>query len=142
MVVNRTKLLQQAAAELAAPPAAVSHEQVLAHLLEQVEPVDFRALAGLTDERNKLQTAHCVVIVVQEVLALADRNSWGLCRRQGFLYSYNGAFWKKLDDPTMRSFLRKAAERLGMPPINARFVNFSELLYKQFLELATLRWSS
>ena len=65
--MSRTQRLQQRGAELAAPPAAVSHEQILANLLEQVQPVDFRALAGLTDDRDKLHTPHYVVIVVEQV---------------------------------------------------------------------------
>jgi len=123
---------------LAAPPAAVSHEQVLAGLLEQVQPVDFRALADLDDEKDKLRTAHYVVLVVQELLQLADRNSWGLCRRQGFLYSYNGAYWRQLDEATLRTFLKQGAERLGVPPMSARYHGFSEQLYKQFLDSASL----
>ena len=50
-MLSRTQRLQQYAAEQAAPPAAVSHEQILENLLEQVQPVDFRALARLTDDR-------------------------------------------------------------------------------------------
>lgn len=123
---------------LADAPPAVSHEQVLAGLLEQVQPVDFRELAGLDDEKDKLQTAHYVVLVIEQVLSLAQRNSWGLCRRQGFLYAYNGAYWKQLDEPTLRTFLRQIAERQGVPPMKARYHGFSEQLYKQFLEVASL----
>jgi putative DNA primase/helicase len=119
-------------------PAAVSHEQVLAELLEQVQRVNFRELARLDAEKDKLQTSHYVVLVIEEVLKLAERNSWGLCRRQGFLYSYNGAYWKQLDEPTLRTFLRQVAERQGVPPMKARYHGFSEQLYKQFLELASL----
>lgn len=118
--------------------AAVSHEQVLIGLLEQVQRVDFRALANLDDEKDKLRTAHYVVLVVQELLVLAERNSWGLCWRQGFLYSYNGAYWRQLDETTLRRFLKQVAERLGVPPMTARFHGFSEQLYKQFLDSASL----
>jgi putative DNA primase/helicase len=134
---RKAKLLAEAA-RLAALPAAVSHEQVLAELLEQVQPVDFRALAHLDAEKDKLQTSHYVVLVIEEVLKLAHLNSWGLCRRQGFLYSYNGAYWKQFDEPTLRTFLRQVAERQGVPPMKARYHGFSEQLYKQFLELASL----
>ena len=134
---KKAKLLAEAE-RLAAPLATVSHEQVLAELLEQVQSVDFRTLARLDAEKDKLQTSHYVVMVIEEVLKLAGRNSWGLCRRQGFLYSYNGAYWKQLDEPTLRAFLRQVAERQGVPPMKARYHGFSEQLYKQFLELASL----
>ena len=126
------------AGRLADAPPAVSHEQVLAGLLEQFQRVDFRALAGLDDEKDKLRTSHYVVLVVEELLRLATRNRWGLCRRQGFLYSYNGAHWRELDEATLRAFLKQVAERLGVPPMTARFHGFSEQLYKQFLDTASL----
>jgi putative DNA primase/helicase len=135
---TRKAKLRAEAERLATPPAAVSHEQVLKELLEQVQPVNFRELAHLDDEKDKLQTSHYVVLVIEEVLKLAARNSWGLCRRQGFLYSYNGAYWKQLDEPTLRQFLRQVAERQGVPAMKARYHGFSDQLYKQFLELASL----
>ena len=136
--ITRTARLIADVKRLADPPVPVSHEQVLAELLEQIQPVDFRDLAGLHDERDKLRSSHYVVLVVEQVLRLAEHNNWGLCKRQGFLYSYNGAYWRQLDEPTLRRFLKKAAERLGVPRMIARFVNFSELLYKQFLDTAVL----
>lgn len=137
--LNLTQRLQEHAAQLAAPVSAtVSHEQVLANLLKQVEPVDFRALAGIDDARDNLRTPQYVVLVVQEVLALAARNSWGLCRRQGFLYSFNGSYWKEIEEAALRQFLKQAAERLGVPPMTARYHGFGEQLYKQFLDTASL----
>lgn len=132
--------LQAEAARLAneTAPAAVSHEQLLKLMLAQVQPVDFRTLANLHDDRDKLLTSHYVVLVVEQVLTLAGRNTWGLCRRQGSLYSFNGAYWQTLDETTVRTFLQQAAERLGVPPMSARFVNFGDLLYKQFLNTASL----
>ncbi|MFD2786261.1 DNA primase family protein [Hymenobacter rubripertinctus] len=126
------------AERLAAPPAVVSHEQLFADLLEQVQPVNFRELARLDDEKDKLHTSHYVVLVIEQVLQLAQQNSWGLCRRQGFLYAYNGAYWKQIEEPTLRTFLRQVAERQGVPAMKARHHGFSEQLYKQFLELASL----
>lgn len=62
-------------------PSVVPHDEVLRNLLEQVQAVDFRALAKLDEEKDKLRTQHYVVLVIQEMLALAERNRWGLCRR-------------------------------------------------------------
>lgn len=135
---RKGRLFAAANQHLPPPQIVVSHERVLTDLLTQVQPVDFRELAGLDAEKDKLQTAHYVVLVVEEVLRLAQRNNWGLCRRQGFVYSYNGAYWKQLDEPTLRTFLRQVAERQGVPAMKARYHGFSEQLYKQFLELASL----
>jgi len=123
---------------LAAPPTAITHEKVLEDLLAQVQRLDFRQLAGLDEDKDKVRTSHYVVIVVQELLALASENRWGLCRRQGFLYSYNGACWRRLEEETLRCFLKQVAERMGVPSITARYHGFSEQLYKQFLDTASL----
>ena len=119
-------------------PYAIPHDEVLRNLLAQVQAVDFRALAKLDDEKDKLRIQHYVVLVIQEMLVLAQHNRWGLCRRQGFLYSYNRAYWRQLDEATLRTFLKEVAERLGVPAMNARFYGFGEQLYKQFLDTATL----
>ncbi len=119
-------------------PAAVPHDEVLRNLLEQVQAVDFRVLAKLDDEKDKIQTQHYVVLVIQEMLTLAQRNNWGLCRRQGFLYSYNGAYWQHLEQASLRTFLKEVAERLGVSVLNARYYGFGEHLYKQFLDTATV----
>lgn len=123
---------------LAAPPTAITHEKVLEDLLAQVQRLDFRQLASLDEDKDKVRTSHYVVIVVQELLALASENRWGLCRRQGFLYSYNGAYWRRLEEETLRRFLKEVAERMGVPSITARYHGFSEQLYKQFLDTASL----
>jgi putative DNA primase/helicase len=133
-----TRYLQDEAAHLVAPKLVPSHEQVLARLLKQIQPVDFRALAGLTSDRDNVKTAHYVVVVIQEVLNLATRNSWNLCRRQGFLYSYNGSYWKPLDEDALQKFLGQAAEQLGVPRMQARHHAFIEQLYKQFVVTAVL----
>lgn len=133
-----TQLFQQEAAQAAAPAPPLPHEQVLARLLEQVEPVDFRERAGLRDDRDKLTTMHYTVITIREVLALAERNAWDLSYRQGFLYSYNGSYWKHLEEASLRYFLRQAASRLGVPDIKANYHGFVDQLYKQFLTTASL----
>jgi len=106
--------------------------------LELLQPVDFRSLAGLHGDRDKISTAQYVVLVIQGVLAVAEQNHCGLCRRQGFLYCFNGAYWKKIEEAALRQFLRCAAERMGVPPIRARYHGFGEQLYKQFIETASL----
>ena len=131
-------VLSAEADRLAKKPAAVPHDEMLAGLLAQVQPVDFRLLAKLDAEQDKLRTQHYVVLAIDELLMLARRNSWGLCRRQGFLHTYNGAYWRQLDEATLRSFLKQVAERMGVPAMSARFYGFGEQLYRQFLDTATL----
>lgn len=116
------------------------HEQQMNDLLEQVRKVDFRELAGFDpdDEEAKLKKPHYLIITVEQLLTLASRNQWGLCRREGFFYSYNGAFWKPLEKDDLKAFLRQVAERMGVDKFTARYVEFSKDLFEQFTETAYL----
>ncbi|WP_245327404.1 DNA primase family protein [Hymenobacter fodinae] len=105
-------------------------------LLQQMTPLDFRALVG--PEADKLKQKHYLITVVEEVLALAERNQWGLSRKNGRLYAYNGAYWKELLEDDLRAFLQKAAEKFGVDRYDARFAPFGEQLYRQFLSSAYL----
>lgn len=60
------------------------HQKVLAELLLQIEPIDFRERAGL-DEDAKITRKLSVVIAIEEVLDVATANNWGLCTKNGFI---------------------------------------------------------
>lgn len=117
-----------------------THQQLMTSLLEQVEKVDFRNRAGFEadDEKAKLRKEHYLVTVVEEVLTLAKRNQWGMCERDGFLYLYNGAYWKVVEEKDLKAFLKQAAERMGIDKFKARHFEYAEQLFKQFNEMAYL----
>lgn len=126
-------------------------------LLEQVEPVDFVGLAHpeaielrerlaecapdseraqeiikkLT--RLKVNEKHYVIFTVEEIVKLAEKNDWGLCRNQNEIYLYNGRFWSKLDVDAFQKFLLKASERMGVPIVSSKYFQFGEKLFKQFM---------
>jgi len=116
----------------------IHHNDILAQLLEQIEPVNFRELAELKDETEKLRQDHYYVICINQILKVAKINRWGLCRNHAFIYIYNGAFWKQLDKETLQKFLGNAAEKMGVDKFKASYVNWSDQLFKQFLYAAHL----
>src|SRR5690554_4069278 len=103
--------------ELKRKSGATPHAEILQQLIEQVEPLDFEALAFPQVEklRKQLETSapgseqakviqrqldklklnlkHYLVLSIENVLKLAEKNSWGLCKNQDFIYLYNGTFW-------------------------------------------------
>lgn len=117
-----------------------SHEQVMNNLLGQIDKIDFREMAEFDpdDEEAKLKKEHYLVITVEQVLEVAKRNYWGLCRRDAFFYTYNGAYWKPIEKDDLKAFLRNAAERMGIDKFKARYVEFSKNLFDQFTETAYL----
>lgn len=115
-----------------------THAEVLGSLLQQIGLVDFRKIVGLVNDHEKIKRNHHVVAVSEEVLALAQRNGWGLCRNNGLLYVYNSAFWQVQSDEDVKHFLQRAAERMGIDKYEARFVTFGRLLLEQFMSTAHL----
>jgi putative DNA primase/helicase len=118
---------------------ATPHAEILHQLIEQFEPLDFEALANPHGAENfKLNLKHYLVLSIENVLQLAERNRWGLCKNHDFIYLYNGTFWAEIDKETFQKFLGEAAEQMGVTKFSARFYQFREQLFKQFIATAYL----
>jgi putative DNA primase/helicase len=117
---------------------SITHHQILKQLITHVAPINFREIANITDEGTKLKSQHFYVIVVETVLELAKKNNWNLCRNHDFIYVYNGEYWNLINEYDLIDFLGNAAEKMTVDKFLARYFNFRENLYKQFLALAHL----
>ncbi len=158
---------------------ALPHNEILVQLIEQIEPLDFEALAfpqieGLRAkltklnelvtnpngslknatempteweqikevqakiDRLKLNLKHFLILSIENALKVAEKNRWGLCKNQDFVYLYNGTFWAVIEPGVFQKFLGEAAEKMGVAKFSARFYQFREQLYKQFLATAYL----
>ena len=117
------------------PTNPIPHAKILRSLLGKISSIDFRKEAKL-DEDEKIRTCHYQILTIETILEIAKHNHWGLCRKNGFIYLYNGEFWSLLDEDTLKSFLGEAAEKVGIDKFSARYFNFKEQLYKQFIASA------
>lgn len=149
--------------DLAATDEPVHHEAILIRLIEQIEPVNFQAqaypeAAKLFKELSKLdpnspgaimikaQIDHdyrvsrvqILVLSIENLLAIAQRNAWDICKNHDFIYLYNGAFWNNIDPEAFKKFLGEAAEKMGIDRFSARYYTFRDQLYRQFLSAAYL----
>lgn len=113
------------------------HNQILSELIKKIAPINFRQLADIEDEK-KLKNSHFQIIAIEQILALAQSNQWGICKNHDFVYIYNGEYWGLVDADELKSFLGEAAEMMGIDKFAARYFNFREQLYKQFIALANL----
>ena len=162
-------------------PEQLSHDQILAHLLEYVQPVEYtkeafpqaeelsRKLEEATAlslkfansedrnspeaqqateemkrlnkeiERLKLTIKHYEIITIEQIIKLAEKHKWGICKNQDFIYLYNGAFWKEVDKEEFQKFLGEAAEKMSVSKYTARHFQFRERLFKQFIATAYLQ---
>jgi len=136
---------------------ATPHAEILLHLIEQLEPLDFELLAFPqveafrkkmqnpnlpTDEKKeigkqldkiKVTTKQYRILSIKKISQTATDNRWGLCKNHDFIYLYNGAFWTEIDKDEFQKFLGEASEKIGVQWDNAQDYQFREHLYKQFL---------
>lgn len=115
----------------------IPHKDILAQLLEQIEPVDFYKIAGLTGDMQPSKE-QLLVISIEQILKVAERNNWGMCRNHSFIYLYNSAYWKLIDEDTLKKFLGNASEKMGVDEYKAKYGQWCEQLYKQFMFAAYL----
>ena len=114
-----------------------SCRRVLSELLEQFDELDFRERAGLT-RTQKLTRKIFVVIAVEEIISKATANNWGLCIKNDFIYLYNGRYWQPLNAEEFKPFLAEAALKMGVAPLEAKYHQFKEEMYKQFVSEANM----
>ncbi|MDE3142608.1 MAG: DNA primase [Bacteroidota bacterium] len=115
----------------------LSHKQVLSALLNELQPVNFQELAELTDGES-LTKQHYLIISIQEMMKIATNNRWSLAMTDGFVFVFNGAYWKQLTAQEVKRFLGFGAEKLSVKKYTARHFVFRDDLYKQFLSSAFL----
>ena len=86
--------------------AVQSHNKILQNLIEQIELLDFADLANVNDDENfKLGMKHFIVLSIENVLKLAKENQWGLCKKDDFIYLFNGSYWAAIDSDIFENFL-------------------------------------
>ncbi len=111
----------------------IPHNEILPTLLEDIQPLDFRALAGdEIEEDGQLKQKHCQVLIVRELLTIVKQKQWGLCLHNEMHYVYNGAYWSVFDESQMISFLGDVAKKMGIKSIDAEHYQFQDNLLRQF----------
>jgi putative DNA primase/helicase len=81
----------------------------------------------------KLTKNHYLVICIEQLLKIAKLNNWGLCKKNGFIYLYNGNYWSEIDKESFQSFLGNVALKLGVEKFTAKIHTFKDELFKQFM---------
>jgi putative DNA primase/helicase len=89
-------------------------------------------------EKLKLNQKHYLILPIENVLKLAENNCWGICKNHDFIYLFNGKFWAEIDKETFQKFLGEIAEKMGVAKYTARFYQYREQLFKQFLATSYL----
>lgn len=120
--------------KLVEQPEPIPHSQVLQTILRRVQPVNFSELTG----KNELKKHDYIVVCIEQIINTARTTGLGLCHRDESSYLYNGAFWAKINEGELKSFLGECAEKMGAEKYLARYHKTREEYYKQFQTLANL----
>ena len=115
----------------------LEHMSVLNALLTELAPIDFRE-KGKLDTSETITRKHYIIISNEAILEIAQKNKWSLCMSDGFVYVYNGAYWKQMTKEVLLHFLGKASLLLSVDEFEAKHYRFRLELYNQFLSTAYL----
>lgn len=86
----------------------------------------------------KLTKSHYLIICIEQLLKIAISNNWGLCKKNGFIYLYNGSYWSEIDKEQFQSFLGDVALKMGVEKFKGKIFTFKDELFKQFMSDAYL----
>jgi len=114
-----------------------SYQRVLADLLYQIKPIDYREKAGI-EGSDKVTRRQQIVITIDVTLETAIANNWGICTRNGFIYVFNAKQWHTIAVDDFKTFLGMAALKMGVPKLEAKYHIFRDELFKQFMVSANL----
>lgn len=121
-----------------------SKSEILKSLIDQCASVNFKAklYPNLTKEERseiKIKRPELKVLIIEEILQHAQKNSWSLCKQGGSCYLYNGAYWETLTDDDVKHFISSCSVKLGVKQVLSKECQFVDDLYKQFLFSAHLQ---
>lgn len=89
-------------------------------------------------EKYKLSKNHYLILCIEQLLKIAKSNNWGLCKKNGYIYLYNGFYWSEIDKESFQSFLGDVALKMGVEKFKGKIHTFKDELFKQFMSDAYL----
>lgn len=101
---------------------------------------DVKRYGALKKKLNgyKLTKNHYLILCIEQLLKIAKANKWGLCKKNGFIYIYNGSYWNELDKEQFQYFLGNVGLKMGVEKFKGKIHTFKEDLFKQFMADAYL----
>lgn len=136
-------------------PEERSKSDILNSMLEKVQRMDFVSIAypRVKELREKAQSENDLeretakkelarmklterqkyVIIINELIRIAEENNWGMAKNGVFVYLYNGAYWEVLDEDVLGKFLSQVAERMGIVWFDAQQFQVRDYLLRQFM---------
>lgn len=112
---------------------------ILSEMLKGIEPVNFREYCKMDNDKDKLQKKHFLVACIELLLKTVNENGFSLCRKSEFIYLFNSEYWENVSDEIFKDFLGEVALKMGVDKYDAKYHDFKDNLYKQFISDAGLK---
>ena len=93
----------------------------------------------IRQQHEKLKDKEKMVLIIEQLMDIADKHQWQIMRNEGSFYVYVGTHWQKVSDDIIVSFICEVAIRMGFKETSVRHYSFREGLLKQF-QIAGLRF--
>lgn len=145
-------------------PKIATVDEIFNELIKGVVKIDFKTLAfngtfsdNTEDSKKsaksekgaqqkdlsgfKVTKNHYIIICVEEIINLAKSKCWGLCKKNGNIYLYNGAYWTEIERERFQFFLGEVALKMGVEKFKGKIHTFKTDLYKQFMSDAFITTS-
>jgi putative DNA primase/helicase len=121
----------------------VNSEGISLNEEEKSKTTEISEISVKKREQNKLSSFaltknHYIIICVEELIKIAKVNNWGLCKKNGNIYLYNGAYWSEIDKERFQFFLGEVALKMGVEKFKGKIHTFKSELFKQFMADAFL----
>ena len=81
---------------------------------------------------------HYLIISIEKLLEIAELNKWGLCKKNGNVFLYNGYYWSEIGKERFQFFLGDVALKMGVEKYKGKIHTFKDELHKQFMSDAYL----
>jgi putative DNA primase/helicase len=104
---------------------------VLETFLHNIKNTTLREAAGIQDDVAVTEKI-MVVIVIDYLVETAKTFGWALARFEDSFFLYTGTHWQMIDADDLKSFLGRAAVKIGVSYYVAKHFKFREDLLKQF----------
>ncbi len=141
----------------------IPHSDILREIIDSVDWVDFKELAypkvidmkmrlkNLSKDSDEFEqivssiddlsvrTKHFIVYSIENLHLVARKYKFGLCKNNGNIFIYNGAYWGVVDKEAYHQFLGEAVAIMGVRKVDAKHYEFRDKLFRQFMSTSYLK---
>lgn len=108
-------------------------------ILNEISEIDYREKALNYAQNDKITNRHYIVVTIEELIRISEKVAFDVMQKDESIFIFNGEYWIQVPPQEFKSFLGKAALKMGVPYIDGKYYGFIDGLYKQFFASAKIQ---